>query len=1007
MSKENVLNELFFNHISYNELYKFKAENKLKDYHVINGKKSFLLKEKHKDKKIYLFFLNPITLIFQNVFFNETKQKHEVKNIYSSIQIEEYFNSFNISNPEVIKKDSKELYWEAKIDIERFIEDDKLIIYNNTSVYNEYLNNVNIINSNENKFNPENLSKYFYKYFLYNKKNNDNNIFEYYYSKNRDNLNSLLNVIICFDNVHFFKFCGPTSTGKSTTLLKFSREYSNIIYLNFKVIYQLEQENKIFDCYNLIIYEFGRLEFENEEYLNKFKNFLNTDCQNKPSIIIIYNILNFMKDQNCIIIFDQFKIKYIKNINFDKFEELIKSSSLKLILCSSINDKDIRNEVIKTIKYFRGNPKKLNEFSQYYYFYFAEKFFEKKSSDNKLDKIFQFFDFKPKYKFLLINSENMINTIDEIKKKIIGKINDFFSFEKDLDICKILLNLKNNINVKHDYTQFSNIIEKVPLKYYNLKLQDEYFEIDYAFKFMQILEKENITQKECIDYFQKKKYLLDKSFDGKIKGEYFEMSARFFLELNNALPQKIDNKISVKNIVNMEIFENEYNNLKKLIYESNNDGTKMDIKTSKIVEEEILSVKNLLNKMNIKNKQDLDVKYERKNIDYYLMNQALNYIVEKEKNKKQKKEDEEEDKEEPKEEQKEKQKEEETEAKKKMKEDPKEEKKSGKKKESEKIKKNIIIESKEKKDILLKKKRMRDKNNIYYMNNIKGNSLLINQEDVNGKTLDQAFIFGDENNKIFLGLQMKCLSNKVDHFTTLKSINKENIKQNCQNILLRCILNLNIEIKEWHYILVAYYNKNEIDNTYCKQLERHCKRNDLEIVYFNPEEQLLYDKEFKKIKNIKISNKSNLDYEFPESNPYNLICIEETNDLINSYYNERIAKLNIKNYYNEQENFQNSFKNWLQTINKEPKDIIKDLKELCGNKFKLVDYYELNNKFSIPAPNKGYMFLFKNKNKTNVVCYYRKDGLKAFDLENKEDIIIIQLPIYIDFEEKLFFVFSF
>ena len=78
------------------------------------------------------------------------------------------------------------------------------------------------------------------------------------------------------------------------------------------MIYQLEQEQKNVDCYNLIIYEFGRLEFENMDYLNKFKNFLITDCQNKSSIDIIYNIMEFIKEQNCIIIFDQLKIKYIK-----------------------------------------------------------------------------------------------------------------------------------------------------------------------------------------------------------------------------------------------------------------------------------------------------------------------------------------------------------------------------------------------------------------------------------------------------------------------------------------------------------------------------------------------------------------------------------------------------------------------------------------------------------------------------------------------------------------------
>ena len=93
---------------------------------------------------------------------------------------------------------------------------------------------------------------------------------------------------------------------------------------------------------------------------------------------MIYNILNYIRNQDCLIIFDQFKLKYISQIYYYKIEELIKSSCLKLILCSSINDKDIRDEVIKTISYFRGNPKKLNLFTQNYYFYFAQNFFKKK-----------------------------------------------------------------------------------------------------------------------------------------------------------------------------------------------------------------------------------------------------------------------------------------------------------------------------------------------------------------------------------------------------------------------------------------------------------------------------------------------------------------------------------------------------------------------------------------------------------------------------------------------------
>ena len=87
MLKENVLEKLFFKQISYKELYKLKDENNLKDYHVIKGKKSFLLKEKRKDKKIYFFFFKPISVVFQNINIHNEFKNCEVNNIYFSIQI--------------------------------------------------------------------------------------------------------------------------------------------------------------------------------------------------------------------------------------------------------------------------------------------------------------------------------------------------------------------------------------------------------------------------------------------------------------------------------------------------------------------------------------------------------------------------------------------------------------------------------------------------------------------------------------------------------------------------------------------------------------------------------------------------------------------------------------------------------------------------------------------------------------------------------------------------------
>ena len=59
----------------------------------------------------------------------------------------------------------------------------------------------------------------------------------------------------------------------------------------------------------------------------------------------------------------------------------------------------------------------------------------------------------------------------------------------------------------------------------------------------------------------KHKYLLDKSFDGKVKAEFFEMSAKFYIEKESVLPMEIYEKITVKNIV-----ENEDNKLGKIIY---------------------------------------------------------------------------------------------------------------------------------------------------------------------------------------------------------------------------------------------------------------------------------------------------------------------------------------------------------------------------------------------------------------------------------------------------------
>ena len=111
---------------------------------------NLFLKEKNhlllwiKMKKFNLFFLNPICVVFQNILVDKKIKDIKIDNIYSSIQIEEYFKSLNISNPAVVLNGLKKLFSEAKINIEPFIDNNTLIIYNDNSSF-ENLKQIKIL----------------------------------------------------------------------------------------------------------------------------------------------------------------------------------------------------------------------------------------------------------------------------------------------------------------------------------------------------------------------------------------------------------------------------------------------------------------------------------------------------------------------------------------------------------------------------------------------------------------------------------------------------------------------------------------------------------------------------------------------------------------------------------------------------------------------------------------------------------------------------------------------
>jgi len=304
-----------------------------------------------------------------------------------------------------------------------------------------------------------------------------------------------------------------------------------------------------------------------------------------------------------------------------------------------------------------------------------------------------------------------------------------------------------------------------------------------------------------------------------------------------------------------------------------------------------------------------------------------------------------------------------------------------------------------------KKKRYKE------INNINKNSILIEQEQVNGKTLDQAFIYSDNNKNIFIGLQMKCLSNKANHSTSLKGITKENIKNNCKSILLHAILDLGIIIEEWHYFIVAYYNDMDIENKYCNQLQRHCKGQDIPIIYYNPENPGLYkynilNNKFESLNRILPSELSNLDYDFPLSNPYNLFDNNFTENLINSYLKQRTTKfLESENVYMDEKSLIRGYSSWLTSFNLEMRKVNENIQNIFNlKKLELVEYYNFEGDMAFPTPSENHMFLFAKCKGNGLIGLLNKKVLEAIDLETCNKLRVIDLPKFIDTNNQ-FYVF--
>ena len=279
----------------------------------------------------------------------------------------------------------------------------------------------------------------------------------------------------------------------------------------------------------------------------------------------------------------------------------------------------------------------------------------------------------------------------------------------------------------------------------------------------------------------------------------------------------------------------------------------------------------------------------------------------------------------------------------------------------EKKEKNEEIKNKDNKENInelkeLKKEKKEKKEIIEYKDEFINSGILINQKNLNGKTLDLAILIGPSDKKIFIGFQMKYYE-KGTHLKNPKELEKINLKENLKPILYNCLREFNIKIVEWHYIFCMYYNPKE-KYSYNTSLENACKINDIEFIFFEPNDEEFYTRNLKIIDSeIKLTFRSNMDC-FSSTNPY---IIFKNIDLLENYAIQRPIDSNI-------------LKELDKIFNTPKEEIISELKNKILENFEIICEFKYDWKFPLPIPEKNYLLLFENKNGNDLIYYYNRDN---------------------------------
>ena len=413
--------------------------------------------------------------------------------------------------------------------------------------------------------------------------------FNYIYSDNRKDFESGFRAFINNDSEMIYPICGPDNIGKTITSLRIQKLYYlegvRSLYINLKFYFKeplkdfdLKIKTLIKECFYFV---------ENEEQLINLYNKIENVDKIEDAILFLYNYLkskNFSKNQFFLIV-DQYQL------NYDSIQILNLFSRFKIFLLSSVNSRDVKDNLILTYhekvlkKYKAIEENQHTKIIRYTYYenlfdfnyynslilknqiYDKIKQKEKENEKGKIEEKFIFissilnqFNYIPKYTFKFLSLYNTIydllfheykNIFLKLKRYESDNIIDRFQIN-DLLKDKIIIQKteigKNNNKILSE-EKYIEYLKYIPLQYINYHLNDKgelYFYYSFPL-FKQILT-------EYVDYFKYKDNFFDENVTGNQKGIAFEKIVVTQFKVFNCL--NIDGHLKVKSILNMDFTEN-------------------------------------------------------------------------------------------------------------------------------------------------------------------------------------------------------------------------------------------------------------------------------------------------------------------------------------------------------------------------------------------------------------------------------------------------------------------